>query len=664
MVAELDSSPEVLDRIAQEVLLEADTEYCLLFDLRGTNAAGSSAESTNELRVIWDGSAVGTYRGVDFWQTFAVPLTGSGERAQLEFREIAGDGNDGSGPLLDNVRLVQIGTSMIQNGGFDSVDTAGTVEAAQVEGWTAMGAPANRLLEFRVDDQRRFINLDTSENNLDRIYQDLATDANVQYLVSFDLQAAGGTSALSEELRVRWNDSWVGTFRGDANWQRFSLVVEATSDESRLVLREPPNGTTQAGDGSGPLVDNVTVTPIQSFVGLDIAANQDQLIAYPENASPVVLAPQLVVEDSLGSSSVSRAVVQVTQNEDNNTGRLDADVQGSSIEKTFVPATGLLTLTGNASAAEYENVLRTVTYFSTSENPSAKPTTISFRVESSDSRVSRTTTVNVVMSSENDAPMVANQADGRAAVDTQFVRAVQASDAEDSIDLLTFELTFAGDAVQSGDRIPEIDADGVISWIPSRVGSLTMNVTVTDQDGATGTASFQVDVAESLFIETGTVETLSGSHLPVFTIPDSAVGTSLASFRAQTNLGDTIQFEADGTARIFGFFAHWCPHCQAELPMITEWLGQDPLPDGVEFVGVSIAVNEAADNYPPSDWFEREQFPGPVIVDDASASLQSIFGVSGYPFWVAVDGSGVVQERAVGPITENQLNNFVSNLSS
>ena len=51
---------------------------------------------------------------------------------------------------------------------------------------------------------------------------------------------------------------------------------------------------------------------------------------------------------------------------------------------------------------------------------------------------------------------------------------------------------------------------------------------------------------------------------------DSEIGYLAPSFKAQLNTGSepvTID-PADGTVRLIGFFAHWCPHCQREVPRI------------------------------------------------------------------------------------------------
>jgi len=105
-----------------------------------------------------------------------------------------------------------------------------------------------------------------------------------------------------------------------------------------------------------------------------------------------------------------------------------------------------------------------------------------------------------------------------------------------------------------------------------------------------------------------------------------------------------------GTPRVIGFFAHWCPHCQAELPELVDWLGDVGLPDGVEFVAVSTVADPERDNYPASAWFNAEGWPGTVIVDDADVTLLQAFGFGGFPAFIAIDAEGTVVDRITGNV--------------
>ncbi len=146
--------------------------------------------------------------------------------------------------------------------------------------------------------------------------------------------------------------------------------------------------------------------------------------------------------------------------------------------------------------------------------------------------------------------------------------------------------------------------------------------------------------------------TLAGDPLPRLTEgqADAAVGTLAPEITATSLASGQPITLTTGRARVIGFFAHWCPHCQDELPEITAWLAENELPPNTEFIAVSTAVDEGNGNYPPSAWFNRVGFSSPVIVDDADATLLNGMGFGSFPAFVAIDASGVVVARAGGNV--------------
>lgn len=159
--------------------------------------------------------------------------------------------------------------------------------------------------------------------------------------------------------------------------------------------------------------------------------------------------------------------------------------------------------------------------------------------------------------------------------------------------------------------------------------------------------------------EIGQAEVI-GEALPRFSQPDTAIGMTVPTISAQDFDGDRIQVRSNGNARVYGFFAHWCPHCQAELPRISAWLEENELPDGVEMVAVSTNVDPIGGNYPPSAWFEREGWPDAVVVDSASNAVATGFGLAGFPYWVAANADGEVVLRASGELTTEQFETLLA----
>ncbi len=149
-------------------------------------------------------------------------------------------------------------------------------------------------------------------------------------------------------------------------------------------------------------------------------------------------------------------------------------------------------------------------------------------------------------------------------------------------------------------------------------------------------------------------------ELPGAGMADPAVGMAAPDLRASTFAGEALTVAGDSGPKLIAFLAHWCPHCQRELPVIVDWLAASRLPDGVELVAVSTAVNEPQGNYPPQDWFAREGYPLPVLADSATSALGAGYGVNGFPFWVVVDAEGTVVMRTSGEKTPDDLDAMVA----
>lgn len=155
----------------------------------------------------------------------------------------------------------------------------------------------------------------------------------------------------------------------------------------------------------------------------------------------------------------------------------------------------------------------------------------------------------------------------------------------------------------------------------------------------------------SVALETSSVQVV-GAALPPMADPDPAIGLAAPSVMATTLEGDRVEVGGAGQPRVMGFFAHWCPHCQAEAPRLVEWLAASDLPEGVDVLAVSTSVTEGADNYPPSAWFERIDWPNTVLLDSLEGEFATSYGLTNFPYWVAVDGQGEVVARASGEIGE------------
>ncbi|NOY57204.1 MAG: TlpA family protein disulfide reductase [Actinobacteria bacterium] len=110
----------------------------------------------------------------------------------------------------------------------------------------------------------------------------------------------------------------------------------------------------------------------------------------------------------------------------------------------------------------------------------------------------------------------------------------------------------------------------------------------------------------------------------------------------------------DGTPRAWLIWAHWCPYCQKELPIVKAWYEANAADNPhMEIVSITTAMDDSAAN-PLLPYLQEQQFPFPVIIDDSGA-LARQFGVSAFPFWVFTAPDGAVLGRTAGLLPEDQM---------
>lgn len=146
---------------------------------------------------------------------------------------------------------------------------------------------------------------------------------------------------------------------------------------------------------------------------------------------------------------------------------------------------------------------------------------------------------------------------------------------------------------------------------------------------------------------------ISGDALPAFgnaptLANDPAIGVAAPEIVGQDFNGNTVSITPDGTPKAVLFVAHWCPHCQNEVPRVQQWLDSGGGVDGVDIVTVSTFATSGRTNWPPSEWLDREGWTAPVIADDQSSSAMASFGGGSVPYWVFLDGDGTVAFRLGG----------------
>lgn len=150
--------------------------------------------------------------------------------------------------------------------------------------------------------------------------------------------------------------------------------------------------------------------------------------------------------------------------------------------------------------------------------------------------------------------------------------------------------------------------------------------------------------------ETAPVE-ITGTRLPPEAgTPDPAAGMKAPQARGVDFEGHPASITDDGRAKVILFLAHWCPHCQREVPKVVAWLRDTGGVAGVDLYAVSTMAGPTRPNWPPSAWLGREAWSSPVLVDDERSGVAEAFGLSGTPLWVFVRSDGTIVSRISGEV--------------
>ncbi len=204
-----------------------------------------------------------------------------------------------------------------------------------------------------------------------------------------------------------------------------------------------------------------------------------------------------------------------------------------------------------------------------------------------------------------------------------------------------------------------ISARQDVADLQETVASLEQQITAVASDVASTDnriASLESSGSSQIVGDAGT--SIVATDLPRYpqSGQDTAVGLALGPLTGTHFYdGQTKTFDpADGKARAWLVWAHWCPYCQQELPIVADWqenrAGDYP---NLELVSITTAMDDAAAN-PLVPYLEGNQFTFPVLMDESGVLTRQL-GVNAFPFWVFTGPDGTVVGRTAGLLPEEQL---------
>lgn len=213
---------------------------------------------------------------------------------------------------------------------------------------------------------------------------------------------------------------------------------------------------------------------------------------------------------------------------------------------------------------------------------------------------------------------------------------------------------------------PPIEEEVVTDSVPDRSEDPVEDPSGEDEDEAEAevgstTADERDGEGDGADVEVSDALDIVGDPLPLLVDggEDEAIGMRFPEITGTGIDGKPLTIGDTGLGKVVVVTAHWCPHCQEQIPELVAHLEKNPLPDGVEIYGFTSAIDESRDNFPPSRWLQEEEWPAPTLLDDPYGYGALALGVGGFPTFIVVDADGRIVSRTAGSVEMEEFGRMI-----
>ncbi|MDZ8259486.1 beta strand repeat-containing protein [Nostoc sp. ChiQUE01b] len=372
----------------------------------------------------------------------------------------------------------------------------------------------------------------------------VAMDANGDFVISWTSLGQDGDN--NGIYARRYNSS------GVAQGNEFKVNNTTTDNQNNPSVAIATDGNfviswqsfEQDGSNDGiyaQLYNNTGVRPT-------ITSGSASALAYTENATTTI--DSGITVSDVDSANLVSATVSITSGFISAQDTL-AFTNQNGITGSYNSSTGVLTLTGSATVANYQTALRSVTYTNSSDNPNLTPRIISF-VANDGIADSTAVTRSINITAVNDAPVAT--ATNSALVYTENATTaidsgITVSDV-DSANLVSATVSITSGFVSAQDTLAFTNQNGITGSYNSSTGVLTLigsstvanyqtalrSVTYTNSSDNPSTTSRTV----SFVVDDGTANsTVVTRNINITAVNDAAVATASNSALAYTENATT-----------------------------------------------------------------------------------------------------------------------------
>ncbi|RCK07508.1 hypothetical protein TH5_03750, partial [Thalassospira xianhensis MCCC 1A02616] len=313
--------------------------------------------------------------------------------------------------------------------------------------------------------------------------------------------------------------------------------------------------------------DAADTGPADGTITLDATAVNDAPVAttsggstsFTEGGGAVVIDSSFTLSD-VDTTNMTGATIEITSGYETPWDQLDVQdafaFQGAGVTYSYDSSTGIMTLAGTATAAQYQALIRQIVYFNNSQDPSTANRTISITVNDGTNN-SDVATKTLLVTGVNDAPTLSatggtpSFTENGSAVDLFSGVTIGTVEAGQTISGMTFTVTNA----EASDRITfdgtAITLSDGVSGATTGGNSLTYNVsvaggiaTVTISGGSMTTASAQTVIDGMTYSSTSDNPGTSSRVVTLTGITDSGGTANGGVDSASVTIASTVTVNA------------------------------------------------------------------------------------------------------------------------
>ncbi len=384
----------------------------------------------------------------------------------------------------------------------------------------------------------------------------LLNDIDNTSLVSADVVIATNYVSSEDQLSFTTIGSITGTFSagtlslsGPGTLAEYQSALQSVTYENTNFQPDttPRTVSMVVNDGTNDSVlENFTINVLSTPAPI-LSSSGTGAVSYTENGPPLIIDSGFTINfagPQVSGASISITIYQAGED-------ILAFTPINGITGTFDTATGVLTLSGSATLADYEQGLATITYNNTSDNPTTSDRTISFTVsESGNTSNAIATTLSVAV--VNDAPAISSAASdnnyrsltGKSVIDNQ----ITITDI-DNTNLMIATISISGNYSAGEDLLAFQDQNGITGSFNSVSGvlSLSVSATVADYQAALRSVSYENTVnaptsnSKEITFEVSEGSAASNSQLRTINVTDNVV--TATAINTQVDIGNVITID-------------------------------------------------------------------------------------------------------------------------